>query len=127
MTPELQQFPEPESPQMGAFARIAGVFFEPRKTFEDIGRRPDWLVPVLVLMVATFAVTWVMSHRIGMEQIIRQQMENNSRIAQLSAEQREQTIAMQARVGGIFAYLVPVFLPLGYLIVAGVMLAFTSM
>ena len=73
MTPEVVQAPEPEPPRMSAFARITGVFFEPGKTFADIGRRPDWLPPVLVLALATLAVTYVMSHRIGMEQIIRLQ------------------------------------------------------
>src|SRR3954469_10179184 len=45
MSPETLQVPEPASAGMGTFSRITGVFFEPGKTFEDIGRRPSWLVP----------------------------------------------------------------------------------
>jgi hypothetical protein len=127
MTPEVVQSPEPDSAQMGAFARIAGVFFEPAKTFADIGRKPSWVVPVLLLIVVTIAVTFTMGQKIGWEQMVRQQMEANPQTAQLTAEQREAQIAIGVRMGGIFAYAIPVFLPVYYLIVAGVLLGITAM
>jgi hypothetical protein len=127
MTPETVRIPEPDAPRMSAVSRVAGVFFEPSKTFEDIGRRPTWLVPLLLLIVATLAVVTVTAKRVGFEQVIRQQFENSSRAAQMTAEQREQAIAMQVRVGGMFAYAVPIFLPIYYLVVSGVMLGFTAM
>jgi hypothetical protein len=103
------------------------VFFEPGKTFADIGRRPTWIAPVLLLIAAALLVTIVMSKKIGMEQIIRQQMESNPRTAQMPAEQREQLIATQARIGGMVAYAIPVFIPVFYVIVSGVLMAFTAM
>jgi hypothetical protein len=112
---------------MGAFARITGVFFEPGKTFADIGRRPTWIAPVLVLIVAALLVTIATTKKIGMEQIIRQQMESNPRTAQLPAEQREQAIAVQARIGGMVAYAIPVLIPVFYVIISGVLMAFTAM
>jgi hypothetical protein len=127
MPPEVVQSPEPDSAQMGAFARITGVFFEPGKTFADIGRKPSWVVPLLLLVVFTIAVTFTMGQKIGWEQMVRQQMEANPRTAQLTAEQREAQIAIGVRMGGIFAYAVPVFLPVYYLIVSGVLLAMTAM
>jgi hypothetical protein len=127
MTPEVVQPPEPDSAQIGAFSRITGVFFEPGKTFADIGRRPTWVVPVLLLVLVTVAVTFTMGQKIGWEQMVRQQMEANPRTAQLTAEQREAQIAVGTRMGGIFAYMVPVFLPVYYLIVSGVLLGMTAM
>lgn len=127
MTPEVVQPPEPDSAQMGAFSRITGVFFEPGKTFADIGRKPTWVAPVLLLILLTIAVTFTMGQKIGWEQIVRQQMEGNPQAAQLTAEQREAQIAVGVRMSGIFAYAVPVFLPVYYLIVSGVLLGITAM
>ena len=39
--------PEPQ-PQMSAISRMFGVLFSPQKTFEDIVRKPSWIVPMLV-------------------------------------------------------------------------------
>lgn len=127
MTPEVLQSPEPDSAQMGAFARITGVFFEPGKTFADIGRKPTWVIPLLLLIAVTIAVTFTMGQKIGWEQMVRQQMEANPRTAQLPAEQREQQIAMGVRFGSMFAYAIPVFMPVYYLILSGVLLAVTAM
>jgi hypothetical protein len=127
MTPEVVQPQEPDSAQMGAFSRITGVFFEPGKTFADIGRRPTWVAPVLLLILVTMAVTFTMGQKIGWEQMVRQQIESNPRTAQMTAEQREAAIAMQTRMGGFFAYLIPIFLPVYYLILSGVLLGITAM
>ena len=55
MTPEVAQAPEPTPAGMGVFSRITGVFFEPGKTFEDIGRRPSWFVPLLLSILSGLA------------------------------------------------------------------------
>jgi hypothetical protein len=112
---------------MGAFSRVAGVFFEPSKTFEDIGRKPTWLVPVVLLAIAGLVTVFFMGQRIGWENIVRQQIEASPRTAQLPAEQKEQVIATQARFGSIFAYSIPILTPVFYLVLSGILLAFTSM
>ncbi len=40
--------PEPQ-PQMSAISRVFGVLFSPQKTFEDIVRKPGWLLPIVLL------------------------------------------------------------------------------
>ena len=36
--------------------RIVGVFFSPKATFEDIVRKPSWVLPVLLLTIFSVAV-----------------------------------------------------------------------
>jgi hypothetical protein len=126
MTPEAIQMPEPEAPRMGAFSRVAGVFFEPTKTFEDIGRKPSWIVPVVLLIIGAMLMMTVMGQRIGWENIARQQIEASSRSAQMTAEQKDQAIQMQTRMGNL-RYVFVLFLPLAYVVMAAVFLAFTAM
>lgn len=112
---------------MGTFSRIAGVFFEPAKTFEDIGQRPNWLPPLLLIVVCTIAFTFLLGQHVGWDHIVRQQVENSSRAAQLTPEQREAQIAVGARMAPIFGYAPIVFIPVSYLVIAGVVLAMTAM
>jgi hypothetical protein len=127
MTPETVSPSEPEPQGMSGFARITGVFFEPGKTFEDIGRRPTWFLPLLIIVLSTVLFTTAVGQRIGWERIVRQNIENSPRAQQLPAEQREQQIAVGARVAPIFGFSTVILIPLGYIVTAAILLAMTAM
>jgi len=127
MTPESVSAMEPQPERMSEISRLTGVFFEPRKTFEDIAQRPGWLVPLVLIMVAALSVTVVFSQHIGWERFFRQQMETNTRMAQMTAEQRDQVLSMQmkfATVGG--AATIVIGLPIYYLIASGILLGIVA-
>ena len=118
---------EPQPERMSEISRLTGVFFEPRKTFEDIAQRPGWLVPLVLIMVAALSVTVVFSQHIGWERFFRQQMETNTRMAQMTAEQRDQVLSMQmkfATVGG--AATIVIGLPIYYLIASAILLGIVA-
>jgi hypothetical protein len=127
MTPETASPNEPAPQGMSGLARIFGVFFEPGKTFEDIGKRPTWVLPLLIIVLSTVAFTTVLGQHIGWEHIVRQQVESSSRAAQLPAEQREQQIAVGARMAPMLGYATVVIIPLSYVIISGILLAMTAM
>jgi hypothetical protein len=112
---------------MGAFSRIAGVFFEPGKTFQEIGKKPSWFLPLLLIVVATMGFTIAYGQHVGWESVVRQNFENSSRAAQMTPDQKEQAIATGARIAPIFGYMTAVFIPVGYLIMSGVLLGITAM
>ncbi|MBS1857618.1 MAG: hypothetical protein JST11_19775, partial [Acidobacteria bacterium] len=66
MTPEPMN-PVEEPRGMGEAARIGGIFFEPGKTFEDIARRPTWLVPMALVIVVVMVMLALFSQRVGWE------------------------------------------------------------
>jgi hypothetical protein len=108
---------------MGEFSRIAGVFFEPAKTFEDVARRPSFLAPLLLVILASLVYTGLYSQHVGWERMIRHQTETSSRAAQLSPEQREQQIQVGAKFAPIFGYAISlVGVPIGYLVCGAVLL-----
>jgi hypothetical protein len=121
MSPENAQAMEPAPAGMSEFSRITGVFFEPKKTFADIAERPRWLVPLVLLILAGLAFTFMIGQRIGWERIIRQQMDTNPRTQQMTPEQREQGVAIGVKFATVAGYAGPiVFTPIMYLIIAGV-------
>lgn len=96
--------------------KLQAIFFQPRAAFEAINLRPDWVIPLILLIVMAIATTVVMDSKIGFEQIAIKQMEAQGS----SPEQIEQA---QAGLGliKVFAYAGGV---LGSLVIALVTAAF---
>ncbi len=127
MTPESVSAIEPQPSGMSEAARLTGVFFEPKKAFEDIARRPNFWVPLTLLTLVSVVFTYLLSTHIGWDTVIRQQTAQNARaqqrMEQLSPEQREQAEAMQRKIAPIFGYgLSIVGRPIGFLIAAAILL-----
>lgn len=107
----------PEEKRSNPFSRIAGVFFSPSQTFADIARRPDWVVPVLVLLVVSYGAIFVMANKVDFTAAMRESMEQQH----LSPDQQERAM----RIGGVVAksilYIAP-FLGIGGLVIAAALL-----
>jgi len=117
----------PEAPQapdsINHIGRIIGVFFSPKPTFEDIARRPSWIVPVVLMTVLGIAVAFMMNQKVDWRDVASKRIEESPRAANLSAEQKEQQIAMSAKISPGVAYAFGSLGPiLGVVVVAGVML-----
>jgi hypothetical protein len=120
---ELEQQPA----GMGQFSRIIGVFFEPKKTFEDVVQRPSFLVPLLLIVAMALVYTTMLSQRIGFERVVRQQVQNNEQFQQLPADQREQGIQRGVKIASVIGYVFSTIGPPLYcLIAAGVLLGITA-
>ncbi len=114
----------PETPgPVNHFGRIIGMFFSPKATFEDIVRRPSWIVPVLLMTVLGIGVAFALNQRVDWRDVASKRLEESPRAASLSAEQKQQQISMSAKVSPPVAYAFGAMGPiLGVLVVAGVML-----
>ena len=106
--------PEPQ-PQMSAISRVFGVLFSPQKTFEDIVRKPGWVLPIVLLTILSMAVSFGWNQRMNWREFMSQQIEKSPQGAQLSADQKEQRIEAGAKFAPISTY---VFGTLGPLLIA---------
>ena len=114
--------PEAPSP-INHFGRLIGVFFSPKATFQDIAARPSWLVPVLLMTVLGVLTAFVMNQKVDWRDVASKRIEESPRAANLSAEQKEQQLAMSAKVSPYVAYVFGTLGPIGaVVIVAAVML-----
>lgn len=119
MTSQPAVEPQPKN----ALARVIGVFTEPKATFADIGARPTWLVPLVLIIVVQIVFMLLVSQRIGWETIARQQIEKSSQAQTMSAEQMQQAVSMGAKMAGIFAYVgVVVGVPVVITVIAAVLM-----
>jgi len=121
---------EPQA-SISPLGRIVGVFFSPKATFEDIARKPSWILPVLISTILGIGSTVVLNQRVNWREYIAQQIEKSPRAAQLSAEQKQQQSEISAKVtvyvvygvgvlgGVLFAVVVGAVMMLAYNLLAG--------
>jgi hypothetical protein len=116
----------PEAPAgMGSFARLVGVFLNPKATLTDIAQRPGWIVPVVVLTVIWLALNIVLVRRVNWVEVSKQQIEKNKfaarQIEQLTPEQRERAYERAAERGKVTRYVRGVIgWPLAIVILGGI-------
>ena len=104
-TPPVVASGAPEAPgPVNHLGRLIGVFFSPKATFEDIARRPSWLVPVLLMTVLGIVTAFVMNQKVDWRDVASKKIEESPRTANMSAEQKEQQLAMSAKVSPYVAY-----------------------
>jgi hypothetical protein len=107
---------------MSALSRVFGVLFSPQKTFEDIVRKPGWLVPIALVTLLSIAVSFGLNQRVNWREFIGQQIEKSPQGSQLSAEQKEQRIEASVKITPIFTYAIGVLGPIiGALVISLVM------
>jgi hypothetical protein len=116
--------PAPEAPEpINHVGRLIGVFFSPGKTFADIAQRPSWIAPVVLMSIIGLLVGFVMNQKVDWRQVASKRIEESSRGSQLSADQKEQQLAISAKISPPIAYCFGLFGPiLLTLIVGAVML-----
>ncbi len=120
-TPDMSPPVAASLPTKSFAGRFAGVFFSPGETFADIVRAPNFIAPLVALVVATVAVTETMLAEIGMERIVRASIEQSKNASSMSPEQVQRAVEQGARIGGIIAHLSGFLaLPIFLLVIAGI-------
>lgn len=125
------QFPPPvprqeEQPaKLGPLQRLIGTLFSPGETFEDVNRKPTWIVAIVFGIVFASGASLFFQWRVKpdwdavLRTAIRQQMEASGR--QMPSEE---VVAQQVKLGKTFAKLAPalpiVGVPLLTLVLSGI-------
>src|SRR5713101_6119289 len=109
--------PEAQARSISSFGRIIGVFFSPKNTFEDIVRKPSWMLPIVLLTVLSLAVSFCINQRINWREFMSQQIEKSPRAAQLSAEQKQQQIEGGAKFSPPFTYAIGLLGPIFFALI----------
>jgi Yip1 domain len=100
---EASGAPEPPGP-INHLGRLIGVFFSPKPTFQDIAARPSWILPVVLMTVLGAGVAFVMNQKVDWRDVAAKRIEESPRAANLTPEQKEQQIALGAKVSPGFAW-----------------------
>lgn len=111
--------PAAATPSKNSFARIAGVLFSPGETFADIARKPDILVPLLVILIIGYVTTALTAPKLDFSSITAQQAEQmrkqNPNMSDSDIERMERITASFTKV---MVWAGPMLAVLWYLLMA---------
>lgn len=113
-----------DAPAMNFVQRLVGIYFEPRKTFEDVGRKGSWLGMFLIIAFLSVAASYTVTTRMDYETYMRKAMQMNPLTRNMPEEQVQRILSQppnpfQRYSGTIFA---PVGVMIVYLVLAGAFL-----
>jgi hypothetical protein len=110
-------------PKPNSFARMVGALFSPNETFASVARRPDWVVPLLVIVLIGYASSFLIIPRLDWEAVSAAQAEQiKAKNPNMSQEDLDRMSRMGMAVGKVIGWIAPVVAIIWYLIVAGVLL-----
>src|SRR5262245_21802281 len=104
-----------EPARLGFFGRLTGIYFEPKKTFEDIARKRSWVGMFLILSLLAMAAGYALTLRVDAQTMMRKGLERNPFTRNMPEEQKERILARP--VGPIQRYSQIIFAPVGILVV----------
>lgn len=111
--PEEIEKPQEEEPEMSEMGTIGNIFFEPGRTFEDLRRKPRFLIAFVIIAVVSVGFLFAFQQKMGTERIRRfvtTQREKSPQFDSLSDEQKSNQIDLQMTIGRIVSYAYPVVL-----------------
>ena len=85
-----------EQPQMSEIAAIGNVFIEPGNVFDDMRRKPRFIIAGLIVLAAISIFQIVFIEKIGLEKIVRARIESSKRTADMDKEQKDKIIEQQS-------------------------------
>ncbi|MGB8890324.1 MAG: YIP1 family protein [Candidatus Korobacteraceae bacterium] len=116
-----------EQKPLSEIERVVDTFMAPSKTFTDLRRSANWLIPWLLLSIASVALVLVVDKKLGMEKVVENQMalqpKQAARLDQLSPEQRATQIQTIVKFNRVIAYAYPAVLVIVLAIIAAVLMA----
>jgi hypothetical protein len=103
----------PQDRPSNPFSRMVGVLMSPNQTYAEIVRKPDWVVPALVLLVVSIVVVILMVPRIDFESTYRDAFASQG----MGEQQQQQALKFAMAFGKATMYASPI-LSIGWLAVA---------
>jgi hypothetical protein len=101
-----------EQPQMSEVATLGNIFIEPGRTFEDLKRKPRFIMAGVIVSLLIAGYAWGLYYKVGdagMRDFTSEQLDKNPQTASLQGEARKSAIDMSLMIQTGVRYAVPVF------------------
>lgn len=120
---ENQEFRPPEAPreapEMSEVATLGNIFFEPGRTFEDLRRKPRFILATIIVSLIFTAYGFGLYYKVGdkgVRQFILEQIEKSPQASGLSAEQKSGAVDMQMTISKVARFAMPVLVAISMFI-----------
>jgi hypothetical protein len=114
---------EREEPQMSEMATIGNIFFEPGRTFEDLQRKPRFIIATVIVSLLLAAYGFALYYKVGdaaVRQFIVEQIDKSPQASAMNAEQKNDAVTMQMRFSNIGRYASPILIGI-FMIIGGLL------
>jgi hypothetical protein len=104
---------EPEAPQMSEAATLGSIFFEPGRTFEDLRRKPRFILAIIVIALLSTVYIFGLYYKVGdegMRRFAAEQVEKTPGASSMNAEQKAMNVNMQMTIGSVVRYAWPLII-----------------
>ncbi len=111
--------PTGEVPQMSEIGTITGIFFEPGNVFEDLRRKPRFIIGMVIIALLVTAYAFGLYYKVGeagMRRFTVEQIEKSPQTQSLSAEQKAQQVDLSMTIQSGVRYAMPVIVVVGLFI-----------
>jgi Yip1 domain len=89
----------PEAAPQNFFSRLIGVWFSPGETFQEIGRAPRPLIPIIASIVLGLVIGFVLTQRLDVSTMMSKMFEKAVADGQMTQEQADQRVKVAASFG----------------------------
>ncbi|MGD9589590.1 MAG: Yip1 family protein [Pyrinomonadaceae bacterium] len=108
-----------ETAEMSEIATVTGVFFEPGRVFEDLRRKPRFIIGAVIIALFVTAYGFGLYYKVGdtgMRRFIAEQIDKNPQTSGMSAEQKSSAIDLQMTIQSVIRYALPVVIAISLVI-----------
>ncbi|MEJ7623010.1 MAG: Yip1 family protein [Pyrinomonadaceae bacterium] len=101
-----------ETAQMSEVATLGNIFIEPGNVFEDLRRKPRFLLAAIIMSLLITAYGFGLYYKIGdagFRTFYNEQIDKTPQGAAVTGEQRNSTIDMYMTIGTVTRYAMPLF------------------
>ena len=127
---EVVDTPEPPPPpakeadvsepaQMSEASTLVNIFFEPGRTFEDLRRKPRFIIGLVIIAILATAYIFALNYKVGEEntkRFVAEQIDKSPQGKNLTSEQRAGAIELNMKIGSIARYAFPLLVLIAVLI-----------
>jgi hypothetical protein len=110
---------EAQQATISPLGRIFGILFSPHKTYTDIVRKPDWILPLLLSTVLSLIAVTVLNQKVNWREYISQKIDANPSSKNLTPEQKAGQAEVSAKVTTYIIYAAGLLVPVLFALIVG--------
>lgn len=108
-----------DPPQMSEISTVANIFFEPGRVFEDLKRKPRFIIGGVIIALLVTAYTFGLTSKIGeagIRRAVLEQIEKSPQTASMTQEQKNAAVDMNLTIQKYTRFAVPIFVLISFLV-----------
>lgn len=102
-----------EEPEMSEVATLFNIFIEPGKTFEDLRKKPRFILASLIIAILATSFAFGLYYKIGDDGFRRfalEQVNKSPQADSLTVEQKNNAVDLQMTIGKVVRFAMPIFI-----------------